>query len=102
MNYITLDFDGVRSLWTLHEYFKKVFSLPNYYGHNMDALWDCLLYYFESPTTIVLKHIEKIPSEMGEAVEIMLRLFNDLQNEDENVTIQIETTNVGDNSPYIV
>lgn len=40
MNTITLDFSGIKSYWGLHEYLKEVFQLPDYYGHNMDALWD--------------------------------------------------------------
>ena len=102
MNYIILDFNGIKSLWTLHEYFKEVFNLPDYYGHNMDALWDCLDCSFEFPTTIVLKNIEKIPSEMNEATEIMLELFEDLQRDNEKVTVQIESTDFGDNSAFIV
>lgn len=102
MNYIILDFNGIKSLWTLHEYFKEVFNLPDYYGHNMDALWDCLDCSFEFPTTIVLKSIEKIPSEMNEATEIMLELFEDLQRDNEKVTVQIESNDFGDNSAFIV
>lgn len=102
MNYIILDFNGIKSLWTLHEYFKEVFNLPDYYGHNMDALWDCLDCSFEFPTTIVLKNIEKIPSEMNEATEIMLELFEDLQRDNEKMTVQIESNDFGDNSAFIV
>ena len=102
MNYIILDFNGIKSLWTLHEYFKEVFNLPDYYGHNMDALWDCLDCSFEFPTTIVLKNIENIPSEMNEATEIMLELFEDLQRDNEKVTVQIESNDFGDNSAFIV
>lgn len=102
MNYIILDFNGIKSLWTLHEYFKEVFNLPDYYGHNMDALWDCLDCSFEFPTTIVLKNIEKIPSEMNKATEIMLELFEDLQRDNEKVTVQIESNDFGDNSAFIV
>ena len=102
MNYIILDFNGIKSLWTLHEYFKEVFNLPDYYGYNMDALWDCLDCSFEFPTTIVLKNIEKIPSEMNEATEIMLELFEDLQRDNEKVTVQIESNEFGDNSAFIV
>ena len=102
MNYIILDFNGIKSLWTLHEYFKEVFNLPDYYGHNMDALWDCLDCSFEFPTTIVLKNIEKIPSEMNEATKIMLELFEDLQRDNEKVTVQIESNGFGDNSAFIV
>lgn len=79
-----------------------MFNLPDYYGHNMDALWDCLDCSFEFPTTIVLKNIEKIPSEMNEATEIMLELFEDLQRDNEKVTVQIESNDFGDNSAFIV
>ncbi|MEY8318947.1 barstar family protein [Oscillospiraceae bacterium 50-58] len=102
MNYIILDFNGIKSLWTLHEYFKEVFNLPDYYGYNMDALWDCLDCSFEFPTTIVLKNIENIPSEMNEATEIMLELFEYLQRDNEKVTVQIESNEFGDNSAFIV
>ena len=76
--------------------------MPDYYGHNMDVLWDCLDCSFELPTTIVLKNIEKIPSEMNEATEIMLELFEDLQRDNEKVTVQIESNDFGDNSAFIV
>ena len=102
MNYIILDFNGIKSLWTLHEYFKEVFNLPDYYGYNMDALWDCLDCSFEFPTTIVLKNIENIPSEMNETTEIMLELFEYLQRDNEKVTVQIESNEFGDNSAFIV
>ncbi len=90
MKYITLDFAGIKSLWELHEYFKTVFQLPEHYGRNMDALWDCLYYSFEFPTTIKLKNISAIPDEMGDEVEIMLELFDDLQREDKKVTVVVE------------
>ena len=62
--------------------------MPDYYGHNMDVLWDCLDCSFEFPTTIVLKNIEKIP-------------FEDLQRDNEKVTVQIESNDFGDNSAFI-
>ncbi|MCM1235396.1 MAG: barstar family protein [Ruminococcus flavefaciens] len=102
MNEIMLDFSGIKTLWNLHEYFKEVFHLPDYYGHNMDALWDCLYYSFEFPTTITLKNVEKLPSEMHEAVETMLEIFDDLQREDEKVTIQLDRGNNSDNSSFLV
>ena len=92
MNYTILDFSGIKSLWQLHEYFKDVFELPDYYGRNMDALWDCLYYSFEFPTTIELKNLSAIPDEMNEEVEIMLELFRDLHREDKKVTVVIEAS----------
>ena len=90
MNVITLDFTGIKSLWNLHEYLKEIFRLPDYYGHNMDALWDCLHCMFDEPTTIMLRNIYALPKELMEAVEIMLELFADLEREDQEVTVQIE------------
>ena len=87
MKELILDFAGINSLWNLHEYFKKIFKLPDYYGHNMDALQDCLHGSFEFPTTIVLKNIEEIPAEMKEAVDIMRLLFRDLEEKDKEVTV---------------
>ena len=91
MNVIELDFGGIKSLWELHEYLKEAFGLPDYYGHNMDALWDCLHCSFDEPTTIVLKNLSGISKDLTEAVEIMLELFADLEREDEEVTVRVET-----------
>lgn len=90
MNYITLDFAGIKTLWELHEYFKTVFQLPEYYGRNMDALWDCLYYSFEFPTTITLKNVSAIPAEMQKTVDIMLELFDALQRKDKTVTVVVD------------
>ncbi len=91
MNKIILDFAGIRSMWSLHEYLKETFSLPDYYGRNMDALWDCLHCAFEEPTTIVLKNIAALPSDMKEASDILLELFRDLEKEDQEVSLEIES-----------
>lgn len=101
MNYITLDFSGIKSLWTLHEYFKNVFDLPDYYGHNMDALWDCLHCYYDEPTTIVLNHIEKLPKDMDKIVETMIALFKELERRNDEVTIIINHDD-GDISGYMI
>lgn len=91
MKHIILDFEGIKTLWELHEYFKAVFHLPDYYGRNMDALWDCLYYSFEFPTTITLKNVSDIPAELQETVEVILELFDDLQHEDKKVTVVVDT-----------
>ncbi|MDO5825542.1 MAG: ribonuclease inhibitor [Methanosphaera sp. rholeuAM130] len=40
MNVITLD--GKKIKKKSHSYLKKVFDFPDYYGKNLDALYDCL------------------------------------------------------------
>ena len=95
MNEIILDFADIKTLWELHEYFQEVFHLPEYYGRNMDALWDCLHCSFELPTIITLKNISEIPQEMQPEIPIMLELFRDLESEDEEVSVKIENGKYG-------
>ena len=82
MNHFVLDFKKIDSLLGLHHYFKKVFSLPDYYGNNMDALWDCLACCYDENTEIELKNIASLPADMKPVVQIMLELFQDLHDED--------------------
>ena len=102
MNYITLDFSGVKSLWQLHEYFKEVFELPDYYGRNMDALWDCLRCSFEEDTTIILKNLQSMPKDMHPIIPTIQELFQDLQNEEAEVTVNYSADNDSDISDYMI
>lgn len=101
MNTVTLDFSGIKSYWGLHEYLKEMFRLPDYYGHNMDALWDCLYCCYDSSTTIILKNLSAIPKELKPEIEIMLELFRDLAQKD-GVNIAIENTVSFNISDYLV
>ena len=40
-NPIVLDFSQCRYFLQVHELLKEKFGLPEYYGKNWDALWDC-------------------------------------------------------------
>ena len=101
MNTIILDFSGIKTYWELHEYFKEAFHLPDYYGHNMDALWDCLYCCYDSSTTIILKNLSALSKELAPEIEIMLELFRDLTEKD-GVIVEIENTTVSNISDYLV
>ena len=102
MNHFRLDFKGIDSLLGLHHYFKQVFSLPDYYGNNMDALWDCLACCYDENTEIELKNIADLPADMEPVVRIMLELFQDLHEED-GVVIKISEDTVSDDmTDYLI
>lgn len=95
MNTITLDFSGIKSYLALHQYFKEVFNLPDYYGSNLDALWDCLYCYYDSSTTIELKNIDALPKDLDSEVADMMKLFNDLERKN-GVVIRVVSDNSSD------
>ncbi len=102
MNTITLDFSGIKSYWDLHEYFREVFDLPDYYGRNMDALWDCLRCSFEEKTTIYLKNLHALPKELHPAIPAIQELFRDLEREEAEVTVRYNKAGNADFSDYLL
>ena len=46
-----LNFDNKETAESLHNYLAKMLDLPTHYGHNLDALYDCLTS-FTAATTI--------------------------------------------------
>ncbi len=90
MKTINVDFNNVKYLMEIHKVLKDTFELPDYYGNNMDALWDCLNCSFNEPVMIKLQNLDKLPKSLHENVEIMLNVFRDLENENEEVILKIE------------
>ena len=57
MRKITLDIEKMRSLPMLHKYLHTALALPEYYGSNLDALYDCLTEMSESTELVVPKKV---------------------------------------------
>ena len=57
MRKIVLDIEKMRSLPMLHKYLHTALALPEYYGANLDALYDCLTEIAESTELVVPKKV---------------------------------------------
>ena len=57
MRKITLDIEKMRSLPMLHKYLHTALALPEYYGANLDALYDCLTEISEPTELVVPKKV---------------------------------------------
>ena len=82
MNHFILDFSEVKTLVELHQYLKEIFALPDYYGNNMDALWDCLSCCYNETTTIELRNLDALRKRLEQTTQIMVEIFQDLHDED--------------------
>lgn len=85
MKSVILDAKKMLEKGEMHEYFAKKFDLPEYYGRNLDALFDCLCEINE-PTLIKLKNENVLD---GATKESLTQLFSDVCNENELVKFKL-------------
>lgn len=62
--HIELDCREMTDKQTTHAYLKQMLQLPEYYGNNLDALYDVLTDRAES-TELVLKHWQCLHEQLG-------------------------------------
>lgn len=84
----TVDLARPRTPTELHQQLREVFSLPETYGMNMDALWDCLSCAFREPVLIEVLHHDQAAPELSRSAAILKRLLLDLEEEDRNVSVR--------------
>lgn len=81
MNIVILDSEEFSSIDELHMVLKAKLQLPEYYGKNLDALWDCLTGWIDLPMTIEWIGYEKSKKKIGEYAEKLLKLFKEAEQE---------------------
>lgn len=83
---ITLDGLELRSVETVHDRFAQALALPEYYGRNLDALFDCLT---DSRTlvTVRLLHREALEDRLGRRGRALVRLLRRAAAENPCVTL---------------
>ena len=70
---ITLEIDRLQERETAQQYLKEKFGFPDYYGLNLDALYDCL-----TQTGPVQVRFEGDPESDGsEYLQKIMQVFND-------------------------
>ena len=74
----------------LHLILKKELELPDYYGENLNALWDCLSSWVKLPLEIEWIDFEKSKEQIGCYADELLHLFKEAQEELDGFVITVK------------
>lgn len=89
MKDVVLDGYRMTSVDTTHEYLAAKLDLPDYYGRNLDALWDVLSTVSE-PLHMVLVNGDKLISNLGSYGELLLKVLYESAEFNKKVSINVE------------
>ena len=81
MKQITLDGNILADIAQVHDYLKEMLEFPEYYGKNLDALYDCLTDLVDVEITITT------PDEDGAIFQKILRIFKAADRENEGLKV---------------
>ena len=88
MKIIILDGAMMTSKESVHKYIQKQFDFPDYYGENLDALWDLLTTTTEE-ICVKIKNKDTFLENMGEYGEAILDTFLDATIENKQLYVKV-------------
>ena len=93
MKKYTVDFTTVEHYLEMHFIIKEALDFPDYYGCNLDALWDCLTDMVSRPIHIEIIGLEAVEQKFGDYASKLIEIFTELKhydNDEYSNEIQIE------------
>ncbi len=74
-----INLSGAKSVYDIHEKIQEGLKFPDYYGKNLDALWDCLTD-MDAPVEIYIYGTKTLGKEMKELfTEEILNIFDEVK-----------------------
>lgn len=83
---IVLDGEQMPNRRSVHNYLAEQLGLPEYYGRNLDALYD-LLTERGSPTRLVVRHKEALLARLGRYGTALCRTLEDADRSNPNLEV---------------
>lgn len=92
MKNIIIDFSKCKYPMDLHNEIREKLELPEWYGNNLDALWDMLTGFIETPINIkvIFKREIKSAENLKENVLKIIETFKEASKEDEEIKFNCE------------
>ena len=89
MRKIILDTEKMRGLTGLHRYLQEALGLPEYYGANLDALYDCLTALAE-PTELTIQGKVADEAYLGRYGQTLLLVLQDAAAANPNLQVIVQ------------
>lgn len=86
---ITVDCAAIASAREFHEALKQALGLPAWYGHNLDAMHDCLTE-LACPTHLTLDHFSCLKTSLGDYAGKLLYVLHICAEENPDLEISLE------------
>lgn len=92
MKSVVIDFSKCKYPLDLHNEIREKLELPEWYGNNLDALWDMLTGFIETPIeiTVIYKPENKAAENLKENVLKVIEIFKEASEEDEDLKFNRE------------
>lgn len=92
MRNIEIDFSHCKYPMDFHTEIKEKLELPEWYGNNLDALWDMLTGYIETPIniTVIFEPNTDSAKELEESVLKIVEIFKEAAQEDSGISFSFK------------
>ena len=90
MRQITIDGGEITGRENLHDVLKRTLELPEWYGRNLDALYDCLTAEPTEETEILVTNCEALEENLGTYGKVFLRLLEEAEEETSRLRVRFE------------
>ncbi len=86
MKKITIDCLEISDKEELHNTLAKELKFPDWYGENLDALYDCLTSIFEE-TTIIIENFSSLEKRLESYASAFMKVMKKADEDNEKITV---------------